>query len=175
MTAPTPMIIPSIVRMVRILLRLSAFTAIRSVMRIDMRVSYETPPRCSAGTAIGGDIDIRFGRRQLRELRCGIAAVGDLLIDLDLPVAEAHEPRAVLGDVHLVGDEDDGDAALDVEALEDAHHLDAGPRVEVAGRLVGQDDRGLVDQRARDRHALLLAARQLVGIVMLTRRRARRR
>ena len=34
MTAPTPMIIPSIVRMVRILLRLSAFSAIRSVIRM---------------------------------------------------------------------------------------------------------------------------------------------
>jgi hypothetical protein len=50
MTAPTPMIIPSMVRMVRILLRLSAFTAIRSVMNIDMVLSYDTPPRCSAGT-----------------------------------------------------------------------------------------------------------------------------
>jgi hypothetical protein len=36
MTAPTPMIIPSIVRMVRILLRLSAFSAIRRIMKIDM-------------------------------------------------------------------------------------------------------------------------------------------
>ncbi len=35
-TAPTPMIIPSIVRMVRILLRLSAFSAMRSVINIDI-------------------------------------------------------------------------------------------------------------------------------------------
>jgi len=39
MTAPTPMIIPSIVRTVRILLRLSAFSAIRSVMRMDIGCS----------------------------------------------------------------------------------------------------------------------------------------
>src|SRR5436190_14322193 len=38
-TAPTPMIIPSIVRMVRILLRLSALSAIRRVMNSDMRSS----------------------------------------------------------------------------------------------------------------------------------------
>ncbi len=36
MTAPTPMIMPSIVSMVRILLRFSAFRAIRSVMSMDI-------------------------------------------------------------------------------------------------------------------------------------------
>src|SRR5262249_42594996 len=39
MTAPTPMIIPSIVRTVRSLLRLSALSAIRRVMKIDMWAS----------------------------------------------------------------------------------------------------------------------------------------
>ena len=44
-------------------------------------------------------------------------------------------------------------------------------RVQVAGGLVGQQDLRLVDQRARDGHALLLPARELVrGVV----RRARR-
>src|SRR5207249_3976457 len=37
----------------------------------------------------------------------------------------------------------------------------AGVRIEVAGRLVGQHDARLVDQRARDRHPLPLAAGQL--------------
>jgi hypothetical protein len=39
-------------------------------------------------------------------------------------------------------------------------HLVGGARVEVAGRLVGQDQRRPVHQRARDRHALQFAARQ---------------
>ncbi len=38
--------------------------------------------------------------------------------------------------------------------------------VEVSGRLVGEQDRRLVDQGARDRHPLALAARQLVGSVV---------
>ena len=38
-TAPTPMIMPSMVSTVRILLRLSALSAIRSVMIMDMLVS----------------------------------------------------------------------------------------------------------------------------------------
>ena len=38
--------------------------------------------------------------------------------------------------------------------------------VEVAGRLVGDDQRRIGDQRPRDRHALLLAAGQLVRVVV---------
>jgi hypothetical protein len=66
----------------------------------------------------------------------------------------------------LVGDEQHGDAVLAVEALEDLHDLDAGAAVEVAGGLVGQDELRVVDQRARDRHPLLLAAGELVRRVV---------
>ena len=47
-----------------------------------------------------------------------------------------------------------------------AHDLLGHLRVEVAGRLVGQQQHRLVDEGARDGHALLLAARQLqrVGV-----------
>ena len=43
-TAPTPMIIPSIVSMVRILLRLSAFNAMTQRHEDRHDVSYTTPP-----------------------------------------------------------------------------------------------------------------------------------
>ena len=56
--------------------------------------------------------------------------------------------------------------ALVLEALEDLHDLEAGPAVEVAGRLVGEQDRRLVEERAGDRDALLLAARQLIRMVL---------
>ena len=42
----------------------------------------------------------------------------------------------------------------------------AGRRVEVAGGLVGQQHVGLEHQRARQRHALRLAARELAGLVV---------
>ena len=48
-----------------------------------------------------------------------------------------------------------------VELLQQRHDLEAGARVERAGRLVGEDQQRVVDQRARDRHALLLAAGEL--------------
>ena len=40
------------------------------------------------------------------------------------------------------------------------HDLDRELRVEVARRLVGEQDLGLVDERRRNRDALLLAARK---------------
>ncbi len=75
--------------------------------------------------------------------------------------------RAKRGDVRLVGDEHDRDALRAVELLEHLQDLDGGAAVEVAGRLVGEDQRRPVHQRARDGDALLLAARQLVRQVML--------
>ncbi len=74
-----------------------------------------------------------------------------------------HDPPAVFSDVRLVGHQDDRDALLHVQSLEDAHDLGAGLGIQVAGRLVGQDDARLVDQRPRDGDALLLPAGQLVG------------
>ena len=45
-------------------------------------------------------------------------------------------------------------------------HLAAGPRVEVARRLVGEQQRRRQQQRPRDRDALLLAAGELGGHVL---------
>ena len=54
------------------------------------------------------------------------------------------------------------------------HDLDAGARVERAGRLVRQDELRIVDQRARDGHALLLSAGELARLVIDAVRQAHR-
>src|SRR5947207_3208226 len=54
-------------------------------------------------------------------------------------VAEDQAPPGPCRDVRLVGHHDHRDAAP-VEVLEDAHDLVAGPGVERAGRLVGEQD-----------------------------------
>ena len=71
----------------------------------------------------------------------------------------------VLGDVGLVGDDDDG-VAFGLEFIKEGHDLDAGLGVEVAGGLVGQDDGWLIDQRAGNGDALALAAGELVRLVV---------
>ena len=53
-----------------------------------------------------------------------------------------------------------------VHVEQQLHDVPAGRGIEVAGRLVGQHDRRIVGERARDRHALLFAARELRRVVM---------
>ena len=71
-------------------------------------------------------------------------------------------------DVAFVGDHHDG-PPVGVQLGEQLQHGVGGGRVEVAGRLVGQQQRRIVGQRPGDRGALLLPARerggQLVGLV----------
>ena len=100
--------------------------------------------------------------------------IGLRLVPRDAPVTEAQDPPGITGHVGLVGDDDDRDAAA-VQVLEQGHDLHARARVEGAGGLVGQDENRLVDEGARDRDALLLAARELRGVMVLAIRQADRR
>ena len=52
----------------------------------------------------------------------------------------------------------DRDAAAAVHLAHHADDVQAGFQIQVAGGFVGQDDGGIVDESARDRDALLLAA-----------------
>ena len=65
--------------------------------------------------------------------------------------------------------------ALLIEAFEKRHDLFAGFGIEVTGRLVGQDDRRIVDQGAGDGDALALPAGEFVRLVRQRGRPARRR
>ena len=86
---------------------------------------------------------------------------------LDLSVAEEDVAGAVLRDFGVVGHEDDG-VALVIEFLEEDEHLERGAGVEITRSLVGQDDGGVVDEGARNGHALHLTAGHLVGLVVET-------
>ena len=90
-------------------------------------------------------------------------AAGDLAGD----AAVAQEDHAIgdRGGGRVVRDHQDRAALGAVELAQDAQDLAAAARVEVAGRLVGEHQLGLQQQRAGDRDALLLAARQLAGRV----------
>src|SRR5436190_2381433 len=65
----------------------------------------------------------------------------------------ANELAVVRGDQH--------GRAPRVDLAEQVHDLEREVRIEVAGRLVGEDDHRIVDERARDRDPLLLAAGEL--------------
>ena len=75
-------------------------------------------------------------------------------------VGHRHGLLLVVGDVH------EGDADLGLDALELQLHLAAQLEVEGAERLVEEQHLGVVDQRAGDGDALLLAAGELVRLAL---------
>ena len=87
--------------------------------------------------------------------------------------AVAHVDDALRGarEILVVRDDDDR-RAVGVQPLEQRDHLGAGARVELAGGLVGEEQRRPVGERARDGDALLLAAGQLRRAVALALREA---
>ena len=87
------------------------------------------------------------------------------LVGSDTPVGDADDAVRVSGDVAVVGHHNDR-VPLPVQLLQDGHDLFAALAVERAGRFIGQDDRPAVHQRARDADALLLAAGELVRLVL---------
>src|SRR5438105_7052688 len=84
----------------------------------------------------------------------------------DPAIAQLEDAVAVAGVDVGVGDLDDGRPLL-VEAPEQLHDLASLVGVEVARRLVGQDDLGVRHHRARHAHELLLAARELARVEVL--------
>src|ERR1700675_3040164 len=99
-TAPTPMMMPSMVRMERILLRASARIAIRTTAISSMRSS------------------ILQGGQRLQDL-AGAQDVGGLFVPADAAVAEDDRALGELRDVVLVGDEHDGQPLLLIQPLQD--------------------------------------------------------
>ena len=82
-----------------------------------------------------------------------------------------------VGDVEdavVVGDDQDRRTLFPRQRLHAVDDLAPGGLVERRRGLVGQHDRGVADQRARDRDALALAARQLVGALVDVRAEADR-
>ena len=90
-----------------------------------------------------------------------VGGVGARLVD-DQAVAQEDDPVGPGRVPGLVGDQHPGGAGV-AAAAQQAQDLLAGVGVERAGRLVGQDQPPLADDRAGDGDPLLLAAGHLVG------------
>ena len=65
-----------------------------------------------------------------------------------------------------VGDEEDGSFFFASEAGDEFDDGVTGGGVEIAGRFIGEQDRGLVDEGAGDGGALKLSAGELVGAMV---------
>src|SRR5271169_1524697 len=104
-------------------------------------------------------LSVLEGRKGRQHVACP-RRVGHWLVLPDPPVAEGQYPLGELRNVVLVGDEHDRQPAL-VQVLKDLEDLDRRAAVEVPGWFIRQQDGRTVHEGARNRHALLLAAREL--------------
>src|ERR671912_341636 len=82
------------------------------------------------------------------------------LVGDDPPVAELHYSLRPRGDLRVVRDDHDREPR-GVQFLKQVEDLGAGDRVQVAGRLVSQQQGGAVDQRPGDSYPLHLPAGEL--------------
>ena len=82
------------------------------------------------------------------------------------PFSRCSVRLARAGGVRVVRDHDDRLAVLAVERLQQVEDLVAGLAIEVAGRLVAEQQRRVGDDRAGDADALLLAAGELARVVL---------
>ena len=95
----------------------------------------------------------------IRSSACSV--VTRLAVVHDPPVGEHQQPVGEGGGVGVVGDHHDRLAEVVDGMAQQVEHVAGGFRVEVARGLVREHDRRARDQRARDGHALLLAAGHL--------------
>src|SRR6266699_4278388 len=86
----------------------------------------------------------------------GSRALEHRIIFANSPVAEDQHTLRVLRDIVLVRYQHNGQSFV-VQALEDLHDLDRGTAVQIAGGLIGEENRRVVHQSASDRHPLLLS------------------
>src|SRR5262245_34674275 len=85
-------------------------------------------------------------------------------VERDSALAQADDARGVgQGGLELVLAHNEREPLRAVDRPEDVHDAAGERGIEARGGLVGQDDRGPLRERARDRDALLLAAREGVG------------
>src|SRR5215203_2903474 len=152
-TAATPMMMPSMVRAARILLRTRARKATRMIFKKSIVV-------LSAVARFAGSapfsfvilglapqalcshllrrlfIVVVFDYRQILQFFRGVAWVFNLLVRLDLAILKNHDSRGILRDVRFVRDQHECDSALAIQTLKDLHNFDRSARIEVTSRLV---------------------------------------
>src|SRR5256886_8766617 len=85
---------------------------------------------------------------------------------LQLALVEVPHDMRPLDGVRIVRHHHDGLLEFLVQPLEQREHLFGGLAIQIAGRLVRHQDRGIARDGPRDRHALLLAARELARIMV---------
>src|SRR5512143_1647567 len=83
-----------------------------------------------------------------------------------MTVQETYDPLAERRNIGLVRHEDNRDVGFLVQSNKEFHDLAAGLGVEIAGGFVRKDDRRIVYERPGNGNPLLLAAGELIRMVV---------
>ena len=89
-----------------------------------------------------------------------------VVFDTTRPSRSATDMCATRGEIRIVRHQHQRRAAGSMDVEQQVDDLSTGRAVEIAGRFVGEQQRRIVGERASDRDALLLAARELRRIMM---------
>ena len=82
-----------------------------------------------------------------------------------MTVSQLDVAARIVGDVWVVGHEDDG-SSLGIELLEEYENLETGSGIEVTRSLIGENHGRVVHQSSGDGHTLHLSTRHLVALVI---------
>src|SRR5215212_1736385 len=129
----------------------SAASAGAELRRRPRRASLRKKPGTLVGVALVADAEL--AAQPDRELagRLVVAVEPGALVADDAALAQLdHAPAHLVDHLLVVGRDDDGRAGA-VDPVDQLHDPDRRLGIEVAGRLVGQQQRRVVDERARDR------------------------
>src|SRR5579875_154500 len=92
---------------------------------------------------------------------------GKSFISLHFAVSDMNDAVGMSSDVWLMRDQDDRVAFI-VQTLKETHNFLTGMRIEGAGGLISQENRGVIDERAGDGYALSLASGEFIWLVQHT-------
>src|SRR5579864_2290856 len=79
----------------------------------------------------------------------------------DLTISEGDDSARVCSHFVRMRYHDDGDSMSPIELLKNHHYFSTGTRIELAGRLIGEKNFRIVDERVRNRYPLLLSPGEL--------------
>ena len=102
----------------------------------------------------------------MRPLASFREALEGRFVRFDDPVRYPDNSFGRLGDVLVVGHENDGNPFFLIELFKYAQDFLAGSGVEVAGGFIGEEQGGVVDQGPGDGDTLLLSAGELRGFMV---------
>src|SRR5258707_2729577 len=121
-----------------------------------------TPPTASTrASARTRSSPARQSRTSILKARRSIPSA----LAVDAAGGEPDFPAAAAGDRLVVGHENERRVRFRVHLEHEVDHARAGRGVEIPGGLVGKEELRLRDEGARERHALLLAARERLRVM----------